>query len=391
LPNQRAGRNPAAQRVEEFRARAAWSRIRYFTPHQRLKAARETRALRSNKVVGVVLSEAFEITRNEPGLAGEWATFGIELVALLPTKELADQQRIARLGEAYTVLGNAFRVGNDYQDATAAIQTAYAHLENRWDAHLANLYSIHASLTDNMGDIEGAVSLIEKGIEIYTALRDRTGIARLKVQHANILREVHPAEARVIAADALLVLPHTEFRLAMLAHCIISQALAEAGDGDAALVQLEEARPLINQFREPWLDYRVQFLEALILEKVDHIADAERLYAEVARIFWHREMYRESFMVRLRLFEFTCGGSELRKLRKSAVRPWCIWAKSGPTPKWKRSGKDFSKPRKRRHSRSKCSRWSEIIWYATGQCQRSARPPLQHEERPGGALEKGGT
>jgi len=304
LPSQHAGHDPVAQRIEELRARAAWSRIRYFTPRRRLQAARETRSLRTDKVAGVVLSEAFAITRSEPGLAAEWATFGIQLVELLPTKELADPQRCARLGEAYTVLGNARRVSNDYQGATAAIQAAYAHLENRWDAHLADLYSIHASLADDLGNFEGAVELVEKGIEIYTALRNRYGIARLKVKHANILREVQPAEARVIAADALLVLPQTEFRLAMLAHCIISQALAEAGDGKAALAQLEETRPLINQFREPWLDYRVQFLEALVLEKVGHIADAERLYAEVARLNWYREMYRESFMVRLRLFEF---------------------------------------------------------------------------------------
>lgn len=170
LPSLRAGHDLVAQRIEELRARAAWSRIRFFTPQQRLKAARETRSLRTNKVLGVVLSEAFEISRNEPGLAGEWATFGIQLVELLPTKELAGQERSGRLGAAYSVLGNARRVGNDYQGATAAIQTAYAHLENREDAHLADLYSIHASLTDNMGDIEGAVGLIEKGIEIYTAL-----------------------------------------------------------------------------------------------------------------------------------------------------------------------------------------------------------------------------
>jgi tetratricopeptide (TPR) repeat protein len=287
-----------------MRARAAWSRIRYFTPHQRFKAARETRSLRTAEVARVVLIEAFSATRNEPKQAEEWASFGIQLLEILSTREVAGDQRRERLGEAYTILGNARRVGHDYQGAAAAIQTAYGHLENNPTAHLADLCSIHASLKDAIGDLEGAVWLIERGLEIYTALRNRHGVGRLKVQHANILRETQPTEARVIAADAILVLPRAEVRLEMLARCIISQSFAETRDGKAALTQLEETRPLISQFREAWLDCRVQFLEALILETLGYIADAERLYREVARLFWLREMYRESFMVRLRLFEF---------------------------------------------------------------------------------------
>ena len=313
----RDSHKPMAQPVEEMRARAAWSRIRYFTPHQRLKAARETRSLRTLIVAQIVLAEAYTATRSEPKMAEEWAVFGTQLLELIPTWELAGQQRRERLGVGYTAIGNARRVSGDYEGAGTAIQTAYGFLETYRNNELANLYSIHASLTYDMGQIERAEELISQGLQIYSELRDRHGIARLGIKHANFLREVKPAEARSLAEDALLVIPRSELRLEMLGRCIITECLVETHNGDAALAHLEEARPLINQFKEVWLEGRVQFLEARILEALGFIADAERLYTEVARLFWLREMYRESFMVRLRLFEFYLGRKELSALARA--------------------------------------------------------------------------
>lgn len=309
----RDSHEPVALRVEEMRARSAWSRIRYFTPHQRLKAARETRSLRTVVVAQIALTEAFAATRSEPKLAEEWAAFGIQLLELIPSRELAAQQRRERLGDAYTTLGNARRVSGDYEGAATAIQAAYGFLEGCKNTELANLYSIHASLAYDMGRIESAGDLISQGFQIYSELRNRHGIARLGIKHANFLREIKPAEARKLADDALLVVPRSELRLEMLGRCIITECLVEAHEGRAALSHLEGARPLINQFKEMWLEGRVQFLEARILEALGFIADAERLYTEVARFFWFREMYRESFMVRLRLFEFYLGRTRIKE------------------------------------------------------------------------------
>lgn len=322
LPGQ-AEQELQQQTIEAMRARAAWSRIRYFTPQQRLRAARETRSLRRMEVVRVVLGEAFGASRNEPNLAREWSEFAIQLIGHLPSREMAPREREEQLGGAYTVLGNACRVGGDYQAAATAIQKASNLLDKHRTLLLADLLSIHASLRNDHGDIRSASGLIEEALELYTALKSRHGVARTKVKHANFLRELRPSEAREIAADALLVLPRSEFRLEMYCRCIISQTYAQERDGHRALSHLVEARPLISQFREPWLEGRVQFLEALILDSLDYVADAERLYLEVARLFWFREMYRESFIVRLKLFEFFVGRSRSREatevVRKTLV------------------------------------------------------------------------
>jgi len=275
-------------------------------------AAREVGALRTPEVVRVVLAEAGEATRNEPSLAVEWLRFAIQLVDMIPERLFAAEQRRERLGQAYANLGNALRVGGDYQDAGTAIQKA-SELLNERNVSRAQLLSFHSSLTYDMGDIPGAVELLNQGQQIYTELRDRSGIARLGIQHANFLRELQPAEARWIAEQTLLLVPRTEPRLEMLARCVIAECHADEHDGEGALVKLEEARPHLRQFQEPWVDTRTQLLEARILEELEYIADAERLYAEVARLLWFREMYRECFIVRLRLVEFYLGRKRVRE------------------------------------------------------------------------------
>jgi len=264
------------------------------------------------EVARVVVSEADEVTRNEPRLAEEWARFAIRLVDMIPERLLRVEQRIELLGRANTCLGNALRVGGDFQEAAIVIQKAYGLLDRHQNGSLAHLLGIHSSLKYDMGDIAGAEELLKRGQEIYFELKDRHGIARLGVKHANFLRELRPAEARAIAEEALLLLPRTELRLELLARCIISECYAQEHDGHTALAKLEETRPLIRQFKEGWVQLGVQFLEARILEAMDYIADAERLYTEVARMYWFREMYRETFMVRLRLIEFLVGRKRVK-------------------------------------------------------------------------------
>jgi tetratricopeptide (TPR) repeat protein len=290
-----------------MRARAVWSRLRYFTPQKRITAAREVRALRMPEVARIVLNEADEATRNEPRLAEEWARFAIQLLDIIPERLLRAEERLELLGQTYTCLGNALRVGGDFQEAATVIEKAHGLLDSNWNGSLAQLLSIHASLEYDMGDIAGAVGLLNRGQAIYLELRDRHGIARLEIQHANYLVDTRPTEARAIAEEALLLLPRTELRLEVIARCIISECLAEEDDGQAALAKLTATRPLIKQFREVWVEGRVQLLEARILESLGWIADAERLYTEVARLYWLRELYRESFLVRLRLVEFLVG------------------------------------------------------------------------------------
>jgi tetratricopeptide (TPR) repeat protein len=309
-------------RIEDLRARAAWSRIRFFTPQQRFTAAREVRALRNPEVTRIILAEAGEATRNEPRLAEEWTRFSIQLLDMVSERLLSADQRRELLGKAHTHLGNALRVGGDHQAAGAAIRMATELLTDR-NAEFADLLSVHASLTFDMGDLEGATKLLNQGQTLYTELRDRRGIARMSIQHACYLAELRPKEARYLAEQAIDLLPRTDFRLEMLARCIISESLAHERDGPGALLKFEEARPLISQFKEAWLDIRVQYLEACILEAHNYIADAERLYREVARLFWHREMYRDSFLVRLRLVEFLVGRNrftEAAEVCRSAVK-----------------------------------------------------------------------
>ncbi len=301
------------QEVEQARARAAWSRLRYLTPHQRFKAARETRALRTPAVFRVALADASAATGGEAKLAEEWATFAVDLLELLPAGSLSAEQRKEHRGEGFGVLGNSRRRTGDFPGSAAAFQAAQESLPGGTSAARARVLSFQASLAYDMGDLEGAVDLISQSRQIYAALRDRHGLARLGIKHANFLREVQPAEARTIAADTLLVLPRTELRLEMLAHCIIAETLAESQDGRGAMERLQEARPLLSQFNEEWLACRLQFLEARILEALGFLADAERLYAEAARLSWHSESYRESFMIRLRQFEFYLGRKRHRE------------------------------------------------------------------------------
>src|SRR5687768_9236071 len=103
-PGSRARYKAGDQEVEEMRARAVWSRIRYFTPQQRFRAAQETRSLRTLGVFRNILAEACDATRTEPNLAEEWATFSIQLLEMLPSRELPAEARREKFGEAYTVL-----------------------------------------------------------------------------------------------------------------------------------------------------------------------------------------------------------------------------------------------------------------------------------------------
>jgi hypothetical protein len=290
---------------ERLRARAHWAGLKEKAPKKQAEALRSTRSFQTSGMFSTLLEEAERTAATDSVLAEHNAHLALILVECLDER-YAEELRNDRRGEAWTIIANCRRLAADFKGAGAAIIAARNLLAaGTGDAQAeARLLSIQASLAADTGRVELTRGLLGRARELYIKERDWAGAARITVQEGSALQELFPEEALDKASQALRLLRKSDIRLTMYAKSIMTESLILLGQIPDALRNFEETRPLYEQFPEPRVQIRVQFIEARLLDAGECIREAEKLYLEAVRAFNEAELYKDSFMARLELFGF---------------------------------------------------------------------------------------
>lgn len=301
--------------VQTLAARAWWAGLQDLDQTERLKAIRKTKSLQSWEMLNTLLAEASAQSQSDPCAAEETAMLAMAVVEVLERRGFSEVLKNELRAEIWTVVGNCRRLAADWRGAAQALQAGKQCLEQGTEDPLpeARLLSIQASLATDTGKYDLAVSLLRRAREIYTEVKDRQAVARIAIQHANLLRELEPEEALRSAEEALILLGGRNARLEMYARSLVTESLIELGRTFEAMRNLRDTRFLYEQFLEPSVQLRVRFLEARILEQLECHREAEKLFEKVAEGFWEAESYQALFMVRLHLFAFHLARGALHK------------------------------------------------------------------------------
>jgi hypothetical protein len=284
------------------------------TATEQVEALRSMKSLQTWGMFSTLLEEAARHAAADPTSGEHIATLGLVLVDHLGER-YAEALRNDFRGEAWTVIANCRRLGTDWKGAGAAIVAARNLLAAGTHDLLAeaSLLSIQASLATDTGRVERTRGLLGRASELYVAQRDWSGAARIVVQEASALQELFPEEALEKAFQALRLLGESDARLTMYARSIITEVLIVLGRIPEALQNFEETRPLYEQFPEPRVQLRVQFIEARLLDAGDCIREAERLYSAVAFACSEAELYKDAFVARLALLDFYVRRERMNK------------------------------------------------------------------------------
>ncbi|HYQ85339.1 MAG TPA: hypothetical protein VEP28_15280, partial [Rubrobacter sp.] len=269
-----------------LRARAHWAGLKGKAPKKQAEALRSTRSFQTSGMFSTLLEEAERTAATDSVLAEHNAHLALILVECLDER-YEEKLRNDRRGEAWTIIANCRRLGADFKGAGAAIIAARNLLAaGTGDAQTeARLLSIQASLAADTGRVELTRGLLGRARERYIKERDWAGAARVVVKEASALQELFPEEALDKASQALRLLRESDIRLTMHAKSIMTESLILLGQIPDALRNFEETRPLYEQFLEPRVQIRVQFIEARLLDAGECIREAEKLYLEAVRAF----------------------------------------------------------------------------------------------------------
>lgn len=221
---------------------------------KRLDRIRKDRRFHSWGLYTRLMEKSQEYSRNDPAGGLHLAELAVAVVETLDPEEHKPGLIADFHAAALANLGNARRLAADFEGARTSIQEAWEALKPGTGDPLeeASLVSLEASLLRDLGDVEGAVALLDRAFEIYQELDDTNQQARTLIKQANALGGVDPAQAIPLLQEALALLDAAEHpRLELSARHNLIVYLNEAGQTREALALLEISRPLYRPSETP--------------------------------------------------------------------------------------------------------------------------------------------
>lgn len=273
---------------------------------KRLDLIRRDRRFHSWGLFTRLMEKSQEYSRNDPAGGVHLAELAVAVVETLDPEEHKPSLIADFHAAALANLGNARRLAADFEGARTSIQEAWEALKPGTGDPLeeANVVSLEASLLRDLGDVDGAVALLDRAFEIYQELDDTNQQARTLIKQANALGGVDPAQAIPLLQEALALLDSAEHpRLELSARHNLVLYLNDAGQTQEALALLEISRPLYQNFGDAWTQLRLHFVEGRIARALGHLAEAEATF----RFVWYdleaRAMHYELTLVSIDLAE----------------------------------------------------------------------------------------
>jgi tetratricopeptide (TPR) repeat protein len=220
-------------------------------------------------------------------------------------------------------LGNALRADSEFAAARAAFAEARAHLgRGTGDRGIeARILSLEASLLIDLGRWEEAQQACDRALAVYRSWGSEDLVARTLVQKAIPLGFVDPATGvRLFSEAERLIRRADNPRLFLCARHNRIFFLNDAGHSDAALLLLEESRPLYRQFHDESMQLRLRWLEARIALGLGHLDEAEAALSLLWSFVFERRLHLELALVTLDLTAVYVEKGEMQKAWRTAGR-----------------------------------------------------------------------
>jgi tetratricopeptide (TPR) repeat protein len=221
---------------------------------------------------------------------------------------LLGEKRIADLrAAAWASLGNAYRLASDFEGSRSAFAEAWRilQLEGTNDPpNRAHILSLESGYLQDMGEFEVAEAALEEALEIYRHLRDAHLEGRTLLKIADCIGQICPERGIVRVRQAIALIDiDKEPRLGLCALHDLAWFLNDSGRPEEALAVLDPARPLYQQFPDPWTQLRRRWLEGRIAANLDDFDKAEALFIQIRDEFRSRNLNHEVLLVSIDLAE----------------------------------------------------------------------------------------
>lgn len=299
-------------------AHCGWAELKDLAVEEQRARLKRSPELQTLEMFQTVVAAASAAGPDDPFLGEERAFLAHILAGLLPDTSCPRAVRHDLQGQAMLVAADCRRLAGNWRDMGAALKTARSHFEQGtgdpvWDARCL---VVQAALATDRGHLERAQAGLTGAAEIFRAARDTSSLASVRIQEARTLMAAGRwAEALERAEDALRWTGPGDLRLQGLARSLATECLAVLGRPAEAL-RSHLASPPGGQPGERHGGLRSAWLAALLLDALEHGADAEKAYRAGAAGYQEEELYQEAFLTLLALF----GSLVRRKAWDKAAR-----------------------------------------------------------------------
>ncbi|HEV7672347.1 MAG TPA: hypothetical protein VGS22_27830 [Thermoanaerobaculia bacterium] len=291
-------------RLEEWlEAQAAWIEIKSMTPKARRDKVRLTRSLHTLGFLEVLLDGGASAPASERE--------EIFILALLTAQQLPAPRVSAELkndlcAECCAEIANARRRLAKFAAARDALRKGNEYVASGSKDRVAEgrILFVAGALEDDLGDTEGARSILQRAIAIFEASEQNSLLSRTLTQLAFVLAIEYPAEGLQFVERALVLIPESNPRLLWSAEATKFHCLLGIGALHEALLLFGAMRRLEGQFHEPFIQIRSRFNAARLLEHLGRPKRAEALFQEVIAGDLEHGLVKDFYMDLVYLFGF---------------------------------------------------------------------------------------
>jgi tetratricopeptide (TPR) repeat protein len=265
---------------EWLEAQATWPQIRDLSTKARREKVRLTRSLHTPGFLKVLLEEGASATLAE---SEEFFYLALLVGTQLPFPRFSVDLRNDLCAECCAELANARRRLAKWPAARDALKKGFEYAErgSKNGVTEAKVLCVAGAVEDDLDNTMEAARIIRRAADLFEATAQTFLYSRTLAQLAYILVDVDPAESLRAIDQALPLIPTNNNRLALLAEGIKIDCLIALGSPQEALLRFKKLKKLNEQFREPFIQLRVRFTAARLLELFGQPQRAEILLQEV--------------------------------------------------------------------------------------------------------------
>ncbi len=291
---------------EKMRGWGQWAALEPLPPPVRL-AEVESNPRYQNWGLYVRLLEASRLyMRTEPAEAVDVVLLAIAVAEHLDPA-VVGEKRIADLrAAAWAALGNVKRLASDFEGSRRAFNEAWRIFEEGTGepAEAAYILSLESSYIRDLGEFETAEATLEEALDLYRRAGDTHQQGRTLLKMGDAIGHANPERALSHIRHGLaLIDPGREPRLDLCARHDLAWFLNDSNQAAEALVVLDRARPLYQQFPDDWTQLRLHWLEGRIARNLGDLEEAEEIYKQLWEEFQARDLHHELVLLSIDLAE----------------------------------------------------------------------------------------
>ena len=291
-------------RLEEgLEAQALWANLQPLSPKAKRDKVRLTRSLHALSFLRVLLEDG---AAGAPAESEELFYLALLVAGQLPSPRFSVELKHDFCAECCAELANARRRLAKWPAARDALKRGTEHADRGLNNGVGEgrLLCVLGALEEDLGNPVEAAAILRRAEKLFGEARQTFLRSRTFVQLAYVLVDTNPTESLHAIEHAMSMIPDNNHRLILLAEGIKIDCLLALGATQEALLRFNILKKLQEQFREPFIQLRVRFTAALILEHLGRSQKADSLFQEVIAGDLEHGLVKNFFLDLVYLFGF---------------------------------------------------------------------------------------